>query len=116
MIQWPVALQQFINQAGFNQTFGSTKLTTEMETGPKKVRRRFTNRIDTFSCVIDLDREDYDTFESFYDVTLNGGVEYFEYNHPISGNLEEFRFLGDPVINVLGGTKFRIAMNWEIKP
>lgn len=115
MITWPESLQQLLNEAGFAQSFGETVIRTDMDIGPAKTRRRFTRGIDTFTSTIDLERDLYQTFRDFYDTTLNGGTLYFEFEHPITGDLEEFRFTAPPTISPLGGRYFRINMSWEIK-
>lgn len=115
-IQWPVELQDILDESGFGVQYGPTKIETEMDTGPKKVRRRFTQGIDSFSGQITVHRDDYLIFKNFYNITLNGGVSYFEYRHPIELTDREFRFSGEPSVNYIGGNYFTISFNWEIKP
>lgn len=115
MITWPSVFQDLLNEANFSLSPGVTTIETDMEVGPKKKRRVSTTPIDSFSCSIDIDRDDYQTFEDFYNITLAGGVNYFEFNHPIKGTAEEFRMNFDGV-SPLGGRVFRITMTWELKP
>ena len=46
---FPAALQELLNQSGFQQTLGDTLVRSTVEVGPAKVRSRFTKAIDTFN-------------------------------------------------------------------
>ena len=113
--QWPLTLQDFLNEANFSHGLGSIALQTDMDVGPAKKRARFTKSVDTFSCTITIDRDLYQTFYDFFYVTLVGGVKRFEFNHPITGDLKEFR-MSEPQITPFGGRYFQVAMEWEQMP
>ena len=113
---FPVALQDKLNEAGFSQSLGETAIRSSMEIGLDKVRRRYTKRIDTFSCTINLTLSEYSTFNTFFDTTLAGGTKTFNYEHPLSQTTAEFRFTKPPRIAPLGGTYFRVSMEWEEIP
>jgi len=116
MNNWPATLQDKINQSGFRQQFGSTKLRSDNSVGPAKVRRRFTKRIDNYTTTVNLERGEYDTFNNFYDVTLNGGVNTFLFTDPITNLETTYRFVNDPSITIIGGNEFLIQMTWERLP
>jgi hypothetical protein len=113
---WPVSLQEKLSEQGFGIQHGDTTLRSDMDIGPAKVRRRFTRGIDKLSCSIWLTTSEYSTFRYFYDTTLNGGVNRFEFNHPITGTLTEFRFADNPKYSSLGGGHFSVSMQWEEMP
>lgn len=113
---WPVSLQQKLNEQGFTFSLGETVTTSSMGVGPAKKRRRFTKPIDTLRGTINLEESDYQTFYDFFNTTLNGGIEVFEYEHPITKLTQEFRFVRAPNISPLGGSYFRVSMEWEILP
>lgn len=116
-ISWPLALQQKLNQAEFNIEKGSVKLESDMDIGPVKSRARYTKSVDRYSCSIWVDQTTFTTFENFYDTTLGGGVKVFEFNHPITGTLTNWKFLGTPKISpVNGGIIFQVSMVWEKQP
>lgn len=115
-VLWPVTLQQKLNQASFQETFGETVLRSDMDIGPSKVRRRNTKGVDTFNATIDLERDLYLTFKNFYTTSLNGGVLSFNFDHPITKVESEFRFAETPQIRPIGGTYFRVSMVWEELP
>ncbi len=112
---WPSSLQQLVNQDSFTETIGDTVIRSEMDTGPVKLRRRFTRSIDTISCSIDITSvEQYEDLNFFFKTTLNGGVTRFELAHPITGVLTDFRFMGPPKYSPMGGFNFKVDMQWEI--
>ena len=116
METWPATLQELINEEGFNYTFGETAIISQMDTGPTKKRRRFTKGIDDMSCTINLPKSLYATFYTFYDVSINGGVDTFYFDHPITGSTDVWRFKETPKISTLGGLEFRVSMVWERIP
>lgn len=113
---WPVGLQQLLSEANFGLTIGDTLLRSEMDVGPQKVRRRFTKPVNTFSGSINLTIAEYSTFYTFFNTTLNGGAITFDFPHPITQVLTEFRFKGSPRINSLGGGNFNAQFEWEELP
>lgn len=110
---WPSALQDVLNQAGFSLKIGETAIRSDVDIGPVKVRRRFTQGIDQITGTIYLNKDDYATFRTFFDTTLNGGVNTFNYVHPLTEATAEFRFVNPPTIATLGGEYFTIQMVWE---
>ena len=116
--QWPLALQQKLNVSGFQKNLGDTRVTTEMDVGPKKVRSRFTRGVDTYSASILLDFDDVSVFESFYKTTLNNGTLPFEFTDPFTETTAEFRFTPNSGVSIspLGGRVFQLDMNWELLP
>lgn len=113
---WPVSLQQRLNSSGFVKRFGNTLARTEMDIGPAKVRSRFTDAVDIYSCSVLLDYGDYTTFETFFKTTLNNGANQFEFDDPFTSSPAAFRFAEPPQITALGGRLFQIEMNWEKMP
>ena len=115
-VQWPTTLQQLMNEANFGNEFGDTVLRSDMEVGPPKTRRRNTRGYDNFTTSIELTVTQYNTFKTFYNTSLNGGVLAFEIEHPITRVLSEFKFAANPTVRSLGGGIFRVNMAWEEVP
>lgn len=117
-VAWPAQLQQYLNEDSFSTEIGNTTLRSNMDIGPAKVRRRFTKSVDTMVCTINLTRDDFLFFETFYGTTLNGGVTPFTFIHPIRLTTMTARFITDnpPSFRSLGGNYFRVQMKWEIMP
>jgi hypothetical protein len=113
---WPSQLQQKLNVDSFTVVFGNTLVKSETDVGPAKVRSRYTDAVDLYSCTIDLDYDDYDVLYDFYKTTLNNGAKTFSFVNPFTLATDEFRFL-DPIdIRPLGGRLFRVNMKWERMP
>ena len=113
---WPVTLQDFLNEASFTYTIGETDITSDMDIGLSKKRRRFTKGVNTVSCTIDMERDTFTTLYNFYNDTLNGGVLTFNFDHPITSVASEWRFVAPPRLTPLGGVWFRVSMEWEEIP
>lgn len=116
-IPWPVSLQQKVNTNSYQEKIGETTIRTTVDTGPVKVRRRFTRPVNTSTVSFILNNAtEYTTFLSFYNTDVNGGVSVFQLVHPITGVLTNYRFTGPPVIHPLGGFVFEASMEWEAMP
>lgn len=118
MDTWPVGLQQKLETAGFQKTMGNTRIASDNDVGPRKVRSRFTDAVDNYTCQITLDFDDVATFETFYKTTLGNGSLPFLFTDSFTGLSTTFRFVPDqdPVIRPLGGRKFTLGMVWEKLP
>lgn len=118
MSSWPISLQQKLEVAGFQKNYGNTRVSTDMGVGPAKVRSRFTDAVDSYSCQITLDFSEVATFEQFYKTTLGNGSLPFTFIDPFTAVETSYRFSpsSDPVIRPLGGRKFTLNMVWEILP
>ena len=116
MDTWPVALQQKLNVDSFQYNFGKTTIRTEVDTGPAKVRSRFTDAVDTYTCSVLLTFAEVEIFKTFYKTTLNNGVNQFLFDDPFTEDQTAFRFVEDPTIRPLGGITFQLQMVWERLP
>jgi hypothetical protein len=117
--QWPLSLQQLLEEASFNYSKGDTVIRSEMEVGPAKVRRRFTKSIDRINGQITINQRDlnqFNTLENFFDTTLNGGTKPFYFDHPITGVPSIFRFVGPFNVVSQGGGIFTAQFVWEKLP
>lgn len=115
---WPVSLQQKMDVAGFQKRIGRTRVATEMDVGPAKVRSRFTDAVDVYDLQHTLDFNDIATFETFYKTTLGNGTLPFLFDDPFTLVQTAFRFAPDtdPSIRPLGGRTFTLSMTWERLP
>ena len=116
IVLWPTFLQDLINQSGFNYTFGKNTVESKNDTGVAKKRKRFTKRVDNLSVSLTIDYDTYVQFDDFYETSLNSGVNYFYYDHPLTGVQGVYQIIGEPAISSLGGRKFNISMAWREIP
>jgi hypothetical protein len=115
-VTWPSQLQDFWNEANFGLDAGDTTLRTQMDAGQAKVRRKYTKAIDSFSGSINVTAAQYAVFKTFFNTSLNGGVNTFYFDHPIEETQSVFRFVGSYKLSSLGGGQFLISFVWEEMP
>ncbi len=118
MDTWPGSLQSKMNVSGFRKRLGNTRVSTEMDVGPAKIRSRFTDAVDAYDCEVWLDFAEVATFETFYKTNLGNGTLPFLFDDPFTQVATVFRFIPgqDPVISPLGGREFSLSMSWERMP
>lgn len=110
---WPASLDQCFLIGGFSQQNRPVVIRSEVDAGPPKVRRRYTKPIRNVTGAIKADKAQTVALNTFFDVTLQGGVKRFQFTNPITDTLEEFRFIDPPVITPLTSNHFLINMNLE---
>lgn len=115
---WPSDLPDKPLREGYQETPPQTQIRTEMDTGPDKVRQRFTANVREYNVQIIIDNSQLDSFDTFYTDTTSGGAEKFDYDNPRSGTTEEFRFVvpPDPQYEALGGDLYRVSFKLEQLP
>lgn len=113
MNTWPATLPERFSR-NFDTTDVDTLLRSEMDTGPSKVRRRFTGNIEQIQTTINLTEAQVDILKSFYRNTLGGGVLPFKHLYPTSNALVEYRFMSPPSITHVGGLAWSASLQLEI--
>ncbi len=116
METWPSEFQTLINEDSFGITFGDTTVRSDVDSGLAKVRSRFTQGIDIYTCTIFIDYSLWDVLKDFYRVTLGNGTRTFGFDDPMTGESAEFRFKEPPSISPRGGRNFVVSMSWEKIP
>ena len=94
MATWPTSLPQKPLAGSYQEQQESQLVRSPMETGPAKQRRRFTARVDTFSCQFLMDESQVVTFKNFFNNTLDGGALSYDWEDPRTGATRKFRFRG----------------------
>jgi len=94
MAVWPVSLPQKPLAESYSEGQETQIARTSMEMGPAKQRRRFTARVDTFSCRFLMDESQVVTFKDFFNNTLEGGALAYDWDDPRTGTTRSFRFRG----------------------
>lgn len=116
MQTWPVSLQDKFNVDNFSVKLGNTTVRSEMDVGPDKVRRRFTDAVDIYTASIDMDIDQYSDLKQFFENTLGGGSLTFAFVNPLTNTTDEFRFIDPPDVRPIGGRFFKVSMNLERMP
>lgn len=95
---------------------------TSMDTGPDKVRRRFSAVNIPFSAEMEIDGSQRATLETFFHDTLKEGTEEFDRTDPRTDTTESFRFLSPPQFRQKAGASstseriYQVTMNLEKLP
>ena len=115
MATWPAGLPQKPEWTGYQRTYkpGGTER-FEPDAGPTVIRTRSTSqpKRSTWSFVVET-IADLETFEAFYETTLNYGSAPIDLEDPISGASSSFIVVSNPVSDAIGGTAFRISFQVE---
>jgi hypothetical protein len=118
--QFPSTLAQLLNSTNFTYRMGETRVATDMDVGPAKLRSRFTRAVDAYDCEMDINISLIATFQTFYKTTLGNGTLPFMFPDPFTQVVSNFRFAPGSTPQIVplgnGGTAFTIKMSWEILP
>lgn len=99
-IVWPPSLPSPLLSQILERTPDLT-LRSSVDRGPAKLRLRTLAEVTEFSIGLLLTRAQAATFDTFYRTTTAGGTLPFEWTHPRTGNLIDFRFVGAPQLRQL---------------
>lgn len=114
MPAWPATLPQFVLESGYQEQLQDQVIETQMETGPVKVRRRFTKSIRTFQCQMLMTAAQQAAFESFWQNDCLGGSISFTWVHPRTRVAATFRFRTPaPQYQTIGGTHMLVFFALE---
>lgn len=94
MATWPTAgdFPQVPILQGWSEKTPETGVWTSMETGPEKVRQRFTAASRPFTMQLALTAAQVETLDAFFITTLAGGTLAFDWAHPRTGTPGVYRF------------------------
>jgi len=111
-IFWPEMLPNTLLVEGLSAKRNSSIIRTQMDAGPKKVRRRYTASTKIFTGRMILSAEQRSMLDQFYHTALADGVLRFNFTDPQTLEIAEFRFTGDYTENSTDGM-FEIQMSLE---
>lgn len=101
MAVWPATLPKFSIEITEDRQDGAIR--TPMDTGPSKVRRRFSAVSRYMTTQLLLTAEQRATFDTFFADTLGEGSLSFDYADPKDGSTVQMRFTLPPRFNSGGG-------------
>ena len=96
MPTWPVTLPEYVLEGGYSEQLPRNTVETEMDSGPMKVRRRFTKVYRRFQVSMILTAEQAVTFEAFYLTSCGSGSIPFDWVHPRTRAPMSMRFVNPP--------------------
>ena len=113
---WPIELPQSPLIRGYNKTKLDSRLTTNVDAGPPKVRNRFTAVPANIRLNLVIDKEQMQVLENFYYTTLNNGVRLFEWVDPRTNQIKTYRFLSPYTENPISGDLYDVVLELEEQP
>lgn len=119
MAVWPASLPTTLQVEGYQEEPPDTRLVTEMDAGPPKMRQRYTAAPRPLAGFITITRAQRVTLDAFFVTTLAGGALPFDWTHPVTGAAVVMRFgrsQGPLRYEALSTELFRAAMTLEIQP
>lgn len=112
---WPASLPQYVQEGGYQETLQDQTVESNMETGPAKIRRRFTKSIRKFQISMLMTPAQATAFEAFWQDTVKGGSIPFDWVHPRTRAAATLRFRNPaPQFSTVGGTNVNVSFNLEI--
>lgn len=94
MPAWPGSLPQNPLKQGYQRSGKAGLIRSGMEVGPSKVRLRTTAAAQQMQVTFRLTSAQRTAFVTFFEVTLSGGVERFDFPDPETGGTIVCRFAG----------------------
>lgn len=83
MPTWPVSLPQKFEASSYKTNPENNVITTDMDTGPSKIRRRFTAKRKIHSGRMVMSKYEFDTFFlPFFETTISDGTVEFSFPDP----------------------------------
>ncbi|MBL8967959.1 MAG: hypothetical protein JNG85_13205 [Spirochaetaceae bacterium] len=113
-ITWPSPFPLPLEQ-GYSEAAPDTSLRTKMDSGPDKLRRRYTAAPRAFSLRYHLTRDEVATLDAFFVTTVRSGTLRFNWTHPRTGAACEARFLSAPKYSP-DGPEATAAVEIEVMP
>ena len=112
-VAWPSTLPS--GPASFSETRKPNVVMTQPDDGPSKTRRRFTKAVYLCKMSFLLTVAQRNTLDTFYDVTLDGGVNHFTFLHPWLGSSKTFKMKGPPDYSDSGplGVSASFSVEWS---
>ena len=99
-INYPISLPQI---AAVSVETPDTRLVSQTDVGPAKVRRRYTFAPRVLSGQLVLNAQQAIEFQTFYDTTLAGGTLTFNWEDPFTDAPVEMRFKSRGKLQLFGG-------------
>ncbi len=115
MALWPATLPQNFEQEGYSELSPDMTVRTKMDTGPAKVRRRFTAAPYPMSGTMRMTKDQTVDLDTFYQTTTHGGADVFTFIHPRKGTTLSCRFTAPPEYSSFEHD-FNVALKFEVLP
>jgi len=116
MAVWPNTLPAIPLVEGFKEAAPDTSIRTQMDTGPARIRPRYTAGVRPIAGKISCDKTQVATVDTFYLTTLLQGSQSFDWAHPRTGVTVSFRFTKPPTYEPAHKDRWTVTLDLEIMP
>jgi hypothetical protein len=121
MPAWPGTLPQYPLKQGYQRAGKAGLIRSGMEVGPAKVRRRTTAAVERMQLTFRMTAAERTAFLTFFETTVSGGVERFDFPDPETGATIVCRFAGganEAPYTITPGAPgvWMVAMVFEVMP
>jgi hypothetical protein len=114
-VQWPSTIPSSPLLDGYNSRKMDSRRITTVDAGLVKIRNRYRAVPKMTREVFVFTNEEKKLFETFFDVTCNGGAEVFIRDNPETELNANYRFVSIPEFTPLG-TNWRVEFEVEALP
>lgn len=117
MPTWPVSLPTAPEGPNYTEQPPKTRLETQMDAGPPKLRQRYTAGVRPLSMTWMLTKAQVAALDTFFTDTLAGGSLSFDgLAHPRTGAAVTFQFAQEPSYVYLGPDVWRATTALRVMP
>ncbi len=110
---WPATLPQ--GPTTFSEgNRDSILISTQTDSGPDKVRRRFTKPVVEGQMGFLLTLQQRKILKDFHEKNLNMGTERFNFFHPWDQVMREFRIVGQPKYAAEGPLAVSVTLSFQL--
>lgn len=113
-INWPSTLPLPL-QEGYKELPPNTSIRTQMDSGPVKVRRRYTAGVRSYNFSMDLTLDEIGALDTFYVDTTRSGTLLFNWTDPRTSASVEARFIKEPEYTSMSNDG-RVYIQLEVLP
>lgn len=116
MNTWPATLPSRPLLEGATESWPDVVIRSNTDTGPAKLRQRYTAGVTRFYAQFVLNSTQVGTFETFFKTTISNGATAFTMANPRTGTSVTMRFVGVPQITPIAGGYSRVGCTIEAMP
>lgn len=113
---WPITLPQVLLLEGFSSAPPQNFISTPMEVGQAKRRRRDVAAVYPVQGNIHCTAAQLATLWAFYRTTLADGSLRFDWTEPVTGNAATYLFKEPFAYVAVGGGRYRVSLSLEAQP
>jgi len=110
-LAWPASLPDCPDS--WSEQAEPVTVRTQVEEGTPKVRKRFTKRLVRAQVGMTMSIAQRNDLDSFFYVSLDGGVLAFTFRHPWLDTVIPFRMVEAPSFSNIGPLGVAVSMVWE---